>query len=158
MRRKDREVNAPEEIQRIFDTCKVCRLGLQDEGGVYVVPMNFGYCVENGRYILYFHGAKEGKKIDLIQKNMQVGIEMDCGHELVQGDIACQYSYHYCSVIGKGKAQIVEDSQEKSRALAIIMKHQTGREFDEFEKNPKLEKAVAIIRVSLEEYSCKMHV
>ena len=38
------------------------------------------------------------------------------------------------------------------------MKHQTGRTFDEFQKNPNLEKAVAIIRIDLNEYSCKKHI
>ncbi len=157
MRRKDREVTDQKEIQHIFDTCKVCRLGLQDEDGVYIVPVNYGYCMENDTYILYFHGAKEGKKIDLIQKNLRAGIELDCGHELVSGATACQYSYLYGSIIGKGRAEIVEDTQEKLKALAVIMKHQTGREFDEFETNPKLEKTVAIIKVTLEECSCKKH-
>ena len=35
---------------------------------------------------------------------------------------------------------------------------QTGRTFDEFQKNPNLEKAVAIIRIDLNEYSCKKHI
>ena len=47
--------------------------------------------------------------------------------------------------------------KEKLKALNVIMRHQTGKSFDEFQKNPKLEKAVAIIRVELNEYSCKRH-
>ena len=158
MRRKDREVTDQEEIQQIFDECKVCRIGIMDEDGPYIVPMNYGYAKEEGKVILYFHGAREGKKIDLIKKNPKVGIELDYKHELVEGRLACQYSYHFASVIGKGTASIIDNPKEKLKALNIIMRHQTGKNFDEFQKNPKLEKAVAIIRVELNEYHCKKHV
>ena len=96
--------------------------------------------------------------MDLVRKEPSVGIEMDCGHELVEGKLACQYSYHYASIIGRGKAAEVVEPEEKLKALGLIMKHQTGKEFDEFETNPKLEKAVAIIRVEVEKYSCKQYV
>lgn len=158
MRRKDREVTDQEEIQQIFDECKVCRIGIMDEDGPYIVPMNYGYAKEEGKVILYFHGAREGKKIDLIKKNPKVGIELDYKHELVEGRLACQYSYRFASVIGKGTASIIDNPKEKLKALNIIMRHQTGKNFDEFQKNPKLEKAVAIIRVELNEYHCKKHV
>ena len=158
MRRKDREITETVKKQEIIEACKVCRLGFADEGGVYIVPMNFGYCYEEERLVLYFHGAKEGRNIKLVRKEPSVGIEMDCGHELVEGRLACQYSYHYASIIGRGKAAEVVEPEEKLKALGLIMKHQTGKEFDEFETNPKLEKAVAIIRVEVEDYSCKQYV
>lgn len=157
MRRKEREVTDMEEIEQIFQECKVCRIGIMEEDGPYIVPMNYGYTKEDGKVILYFHGAREGKKMDLLKKNPKVGIELDYKHELVEGKLACQYSYHFASIIGKGTAGIIEDPEEKLKALNIIMKHQTGKDFEEFQKNPKLEKAVAIIRVELNEYSCKKH-
>ena len=139
MRRKDREVTEMEEIQQIFDECKVCRIGIMDENGPYIVPVNYGYVREEG-------------------KNANVGVEIDYRHELVEGDTACQYSYYYASIIGKGAASIIDNPREKLKALNVIMKHQTGRTFDEFQKNPNLEKAVAIIRIDLNEYSCKKHI
>ena len=38
MRRQDRAVTAPEKVRAVIDACEVCRLGLQDGRGVYVVP------------------------------------------------------------------------------------------------------------------------
>ena len=71
----------------------------------------------------------------------------------MEGDTACQYSYYYASIIGKGAASIIDNPREKLKALNVIMKHQTGRTFDEFQKNPNLEKAVAIIRIDLNDAS-----
>ena len=159
MRRTDREVKDMERIQEILEECKVCRLGMADEKGqVYIVPMNYGYRFEDNKLVIYFNGAREGKKLELIQKNPLVGIEMDCCHELEEGKLACQYSYFYASIIGNGRAEIVTEPERKLEALAAIMKHQTGRDFSEFETNPKLEKAVAVIRVEVETYTCKRHV
>lgn len=51
MRRQDRAVTAPEKVRAVIDACEVCRLGLQDGRGVYVVPVNFGHTVEGGRHV-----------------------------------------------------------------------------------------------------------
>ena len=50
MRRQDRAVTDPEKIRAVIDACEVCRLGFQDGRGVYVVPVNFGHVMEDGRH------------------------------------------------------------------------------------------------------------
>ena len=157
MRKPERQVTDMETIQRILDTCKVCRLGMQDGKDVYILPMNYGYRLEGEKLILYFHGSKEGKKMGLLEGEPRVGFEMDCGHGLMTGRLACQHSFYYASIIGTGRAQIIEDPAEKLEALSILMKHQTGKDFDEFQTNPRLEKAVSIIKVEADGYTCKKH-
>lgn len=78
--------------------------------------------------------VQEKEKDRSDQKNANVGVEIDYRHELVEGDTACQYSYYYASIIGKGAASIIDNPREKLKALNVIMKHQTGRTFDEFQK------------------------
>lgn len=157
MRRKDREVTEPEEIKKILDECKVCRLAILDGDSIYIVPLNYGYIIENGTLTLYFHGSKEGKKMELIRKSLKVGFEMDGCHGLQKGDKVCQYSYYFVSMSGSGRATIVEDSKEKLHALEILMKHQTGKKFPEFKENPELEKTVGILKVEAQTYTCKKH-
>ena len=82
MRRQDRAVTAPEKVRAVIDACEVCRLGLQDGRGVYVVPVNFGHTVEGGRHVFYFHGAAEGRKVDLVRRNGWAGFELDTGYRL----------------------------------------------------------------------------
>lgn len=60
MRRQDREIKDPEKILSIIAACPYCHLGFSDQGKPYVVPVNFGYAVEDGRTVFYFHGAREG--------------------------------------------------------------------------------------------------
>ena len=147
----------PDEIRDIIEACKVCRLGFCEEGEVYIVPVNFGYDMKGKELTLYIHCAGEGRKIDLIRKNAKVGIEMDCHHELAEGDLACQYSYYYASLIGNGHAKIVEETYKKKEALGKIMEHQTGKIFDESEMNPKLVESVTVLKIDLNTYTCKRH-
>lgn len=155
MRRKDRKVTNPEEIRKVLEECKVCRLGMTDGEKTYIVPMNMGFDYDGERLILYFHCAMEGKKLALLRENGQVGFEMDKEIALTEGNTPCQYSLRYASIIGNGQAELVGDENEKAAALAKIMKHQTGKDFDDFEKNPKLVRAVMVIKVTAQEYSCK---
>lgn len=60
MRRKDREVTDPAKIQDIMERCTCCRVGFNDDGEVYIVPLNFGYKISDDKYTLYFHAT--GKK------------------------------------------------------------------------------------------------
>ncbi len=129
MRRQDRAVTDERELRAILDSCKVCRIAMQDRDGLYIVPMNFGYTWEDGVLRLYFHSAGEGRKLEALAENPHVAFEMDSGHALVEGDTACAYAYRFQSIIGSGEAAFITDSAEKKKALSLLMQHQTGRDF-----------------------------
>ena len=46
MRRSDRMITDREEIVDVLDSCKVFRMAVHDEEGMYIVPLNFGYTYE----------------------------------------------------------------------------------------------------------------
>ena len=153
MRRKDREITKIEDILSIVDRAKVLRLGLFDDNFPYIVPLHFGYEYAEGKLIFYMHSAKEGHKLDLIRRNQNVCIELDCDTELIPGgDIPCSYSSSFASLIGRGLAEIVDDEQEKVRGLYLLMKNQTGREF---EITTQMASAVAVIKVVVCDFSAK---
>ena len=152
MRRRDREIDTREEMLQVLDTCKVLRIAMYDEDGIYILPMNFGYTYEADRLVFYLHAALEGKKLDLLKANANVGFELDCDHELIEGRVACQYGYRYASIVGKGKAEIIEDPQEKIKALTVLMKCQTGKDF---EFNERLVSIVSVIKVTAEDFGGK---
>ena len=145
MRRNDREVTDIQEIRALIDECKVIRLAMIDGDKPYVVPLNFGYTYENGAFTFYFHGAKEGKKLDVIRKNASVAFEMDCQNALQHGETACTHSYYYASVLGEGKAEILE-GDEKCKGLSALMLHMAGRN-DVFTAEMADKVAVIAIRV-----------
>lgn len=121
MRRKDREVTDFEEIIEIIRKCDVCRLGLQDEEAPYIVPLNFGMQLENEKLVFYFHGALEGKKYKLLEKNNKVSFEMDCSHRLVIEEDTNNCTMEYESVMGHGVVEFLQE-EEKKEALKVLMK------------------------------------
>ena len=127
MRRKNREIKNIEELLEIINGCKLCRIGMVDDGKPYVIPMNFGYQFEESAITIYLHSAKEGRKIQVLKSNNQICIEMDVMKELIAGEKGCDYSCHFESFIGNGHAVFLEDEASKTDALDAIMKHQTGR-------------------------------
>ena len=114
MRRKDREITGREKIKEIISSCDCCRLGFNDDGKVYIVPLNFGFIERNEKFIFYFHGAKTGRKHDIMKENNNVGFELDTNHRIYgKDDVACTYTSAFQSIIGTGKVFIVEDYDEK---------------------------------------------
>ena len=152
MTRREREITDINEIIKILDESKVLHLGLVDGDEPYVVPMNYGYTLENGKLTLWLHGAKRGRKLDVMRANPKVFFEMECGITPFEGEIACKYGITYASVMGKGIAEIVEDIETKKSALSFLMKTQTGKVF-EFED--KMADVVSVIRIDVSEFTAK---
>ena len=150
--KRERQVTDPEQILHILDTGKVLHLGLAVDNEPYVVPMNYGYTMEEGKLTLYLHSAVRGKKLDMMRANPKVFFEIDCDLKPFEGRVPCQYGLVYSSVMGRGTAAIVEDVEEKKKAMSILMKTQTGKDFT---FNAQLVSIVAVIRIDVEEYTAK---
>ena len=152
MTKRERQITDPAQIRAILDSAKVLHLGLTDGQMPYVVPMNYGYTMENGKPVFYLHSALRGKKLDMIRANPNVFFSLECGLTPFEGQVACQYGVAYSSVMGRGIARLVEDVEEKKQAMSILMKTQTGKDFT-FED--RLVSIVAVIRIDVSEYTAK---
>lgn len=148
MRREDKEITERGAIDSIIMQSQVCRLGLCGDGVAYIVPLCFGY--DGGS--LYFHGAGQGRKIDILKRNNRVCFEFEADAEVVRGDSPCSFSMRYRSVTGEGRACFVEEPAAKRQALEIIMK-QYGDEGVTFEESD-LGK-ITVFRVDIESITGK---
>ncbi len=128
MRRKDREVTDFDGIVAIMERCDVCRLALNGDGYPYILPLNFGMRVEDGQVTLYFHGATEGTKYTLMERDSRASFEMDCAHELILDDEHGSCTMAYQSVVGQGHIEPVPDG-EKEDALRLIVAHYRREDF-----------------------------
>lgn len=153
MRRKDREITDPDEIRAIVERAKVLHLGLNGEERPYVVPLHYGVEWEEGLPVFYVHGAKEGRKLALLRRDGRVFVEIDAAGELVSGGgTPCRYGAVFESVMCDAEAEILPAGGEKQRALQILMKTQTGREFA---ITPEMAEGVAVIRLRALNLSAK---
>lgn len=148
MLREDKCIKDKHEIENIINRALVCRIGLCDNGIPYVVPVNFAY----SNNILYIHSANNGRKIDIIKKNNNVSFEIDIDTELVKKEDPCKCTMKYRSVIGFGKAYIINEKEKKRKALNIMVKRYLGKNYVFSDKELD---SVTVIKIIIEKITGK---
>jgi uncharacterized protein len=148
VRRKDKEITDRAEIEAIINKAEICHIALCDGDKPYVIAVNFGFEDK----CLYFHCAREGRKLDIIKSNNNVCFMIDTDREMIISDTACDWGFKYKSIIGFGKAFIVDDLDEKKRGLDIIMTQYTDKAFEY--KNDRVA-GILIVKIEIEYMSGK---
>lgn len=153
MRRKEREVTDIEEIKQILAEGEVLHIALNDGVYPYILPVNYGFTMQDGALTIFFHGAKEGTKNQLIARDPHVSFEVDCRHQLVppKGTEACTASYGYASVIGQGIVEKAADA-EKEEYLTEILAHYGIRTM---EFHPARVANTAVYKIVVKNYTAK---
>lgn len=154
MRRSDREITDPNEIFDILRRCEICHLALGGEYP-YVLPLNFGFCHENGVLTLYFHGASEGEKLGRIGRDPRAGFAAETNVRLHMSEAPCGCTACFESVIGFGKASVVTDEEERKKGLTLLLRH-CGHEgnlgFD-----PRVLEKTTVFKLTAERFTAKRH-
>jgi len=153
MRRKEREVTDPVEIQSIIKNADVCRIALVDDGKPYMVTLNFGYAPGKPS-ALYFHCANEGRKLDIIEKYNQACFQMDTDHELITAKKACGFTMNFKSIVGTGIISKVQTKEEKVEGLNCIMNQYSDR--NNFEYEHKMLEATTILKLEIDSMTAKV--
>jgi len=139
-----------EEIDNIVRACKTCYLAMSDNDFPYVLPMNFAL---DGNTVI-MHSAQSGRMWETLKKNQNVCINWIIGENLAWQDVkvGCSYRVKSKSVLVEGKIEFVDDFDEKTRCLQLLMSQYSDGEF-KFSK-PAVEN-VGIIKVAIEKISAK---
>jgi len=151
MRRSDKEIKDIETIYRILNEADVCRVGFSKADKPYIVPMNFGF--DEG--CIYLHSSVEGKKMEILKENNNLCFEVDLKREIVKSEKPCNWGMHYMSVMGSGAAELIEERDEKIKALDIIMKKYDNEGLNSYEYSESSLKRTAIIKLILTELTGK---
>lgn len=156
MRRKDREIADLNQIRDILEKADVLHIALNNGNFPYILPVNFGfYMTENGKLTLFFHGAKEGAKHEIIQKDNRVSFEVDCLHKLLpaKGEESCTASFAYASVIGQGVIEKADESEKENLLIALLNHY--GITSNKF--SPVQLKNTLVYKITAASYTAKEH-
>lgn len=123
MRRGEKEIRDTEDLCEILQVARVCRIGMAVNSVPYIVPVSFAYADGS----LYFHSAKQGRKIDMLKRNPNVCFEVTSEDAIVSAPRACAWGASYRCVMGTGVARFLEEPAEKQRALDLVMLKYGGR-------------------------------
>jgi len=149
MRRTDREVTSFAEITDILNRADTIRLGLHGEPYPYVVPLSFAFETGEGKITLYFHGAQQGLKHELLARNPHVCVEAGIfhGYAGTPGGITTQYE----SFIGCGKAARVYGG-EAAKGLDLLLAR-CG--WESYAYDTAALEGTAVYRIALERFTGK---
>lgn len=101
MKRFDLPDMSHREMDELLNKQLICRITFHDEPYPYTLPMEYYYTGD----VMYFHFTTTGKKIDLLNRNPNVTVEVDSSDENLTD---------YRSVILKGRLVPVENADERN--------------------------------------------
>lgn len=116
MRRKEKAITDPEEMASVLREAKHVTVAMSLNDEPYLVTLSHVYD-DRGRCI-YFHCAREGKKIEILRSNNRVW-----GQGLIDGGYqqgSCDHFFKTTQFYGR--VTFVEDLEEKGYALKLMIK------------------------------------
>lgn len=152
MRRSDREITEFDEMIKIIDGCDVLRLGLSDGNFPYIVPVNFAYELIDGQLLFYFHGAKAGRKYEMLQSSPYCSFELDIPLGIKLFPERKAVTMRYKSVMGTAHAEFLQ-GEEKQRGIDLLISRypQTSH----FDYNTASLQNTAVVKLTVTEISAK---
>ena len=156
MRKSEREITDVAEKLETLLRCEYLTLALQGEGAPYALPVNFGAELAEGKLVLYFHCAVEGKKLELLRRDARVGF---CAARQLRvfnkGTAPCGYTTDYESICGKGRAEIVTDEAQRLHGLKVLLSHYTPQKFENEEFSERALPITTVVKICVDEWTGK---
>lgn len=117
MRRNLKEVTEEGKMNDLLSKAKVGYLGLNDEEGTYVVPLNFVWKDKK----IYFHGSEQGRKTDAIKTNKRVCFTVSDDRGTVANPAPANIGTDYISVMIFGRVRVIDSLNEATAALQVML-------------------------------------
>jgi len=148
--RYDRDV-----IESILDEAFICHVGFNSEHGPIVIPTGFG---RDGSDLI-IHGSAASRMLRDLSNGIDVCVTVTILDGLVLARSAFHHSMNYRSVVIFGKAELITETDKKTRALEILSEHIIrGRWADVRPPSDKELKGTTVLRLPIVEASAKIRV
>jgi uncharacterized protein len=153
VREPHRGVYDRETAYRILDEGFMCHIGFVVDSQPYVIPTSYGRSGDN----LYVHGSTASRVLRHMKEGLPVCMTVTLLDGLVLARSVFNHSMNYRSVVVLGKANLVDDPQEKLEALRVLAEHIIpGRWADARQPNERELKQTSVLRFPIEEFSAKI--
>ncbi|MFK5857631.1 MAG: pyridoxamine 5'-phosphate oxidase family protein [Bacteroidota bacterium] len=136
-------------VNLVLNNAQYCHISMAKNNEPYMVTVNYGYDDE----FIYFHSGQKGKKAEIITTNPSICFELNYGAEIITNKQSCNWGTKYRSIIGFGKAQLLETVDDKTKALIAIMRKYSGNNDHEF--NEHVLAHTNVYRISLDNVNAK---
>ncbi len=153
VREPQRAVYDRAQAYKILDEGFICHVGFAVDGQPYVIPTSYGRQADN----LYIHGSAASRMLRNLDQGVPVCVTVTLLDGLVLARSVFNHSMNYRSVVILGTAAAVEEPEEKVAALRALTEHIIPKRWDDSRQpNEKELKATSVLRLPIEEFSCKI--
>ncbi|MBN1331204.1 MAG: pyridoxamine 5'-phosphate oxidase family protein [Candidatus Heimdallarchaeota archaeon] len=111
IRRKEKAIENINEMKAIIKQAQYITIACCKNNEPYLITVTHGY--DSEKNCLYFHCAKEGKKIDILKENNVIWGQAMQDNGYAQGE--CDHLY--ATTQFRGKVTFIENFEEKKKAL-----------------------------------------
>jgi hypothetical protein len=144
-----------ETVHAILDQGFVCHVGFVVEGQPFVIPTNYARVDE----ILYLHGSSASRMLKTLSGGVSVCVTVTHVDGLVLARSAFHHSVNYRSVVALGVAHLIENTEEKLRALEAFTNHVMPGRWNDIRTPTEQElRATSVLALPLDEVSAKVRV
>jgi uncharacterized protein len=142
-----------ETINAILDEAFICHVGFVAEGQPYVIPTGYARIGSD----LYIHGSAASRMLRNLAEGVDVCVTVTLIDGLVLARSAFHHSINYRSVVILGKAELIEDPDEKNNALEAFTDHVIPGRWAEIRWPSDIElKATSVLKLRIDEASAKI--
>ena len=142
-----------ETVYGILDEGFICHVGFAVEGRPVVIPTGYARVVDK----LYIHGSQASRMLRTLAAGFDVCVTVTLVDGLVLARSAFHHSMNYRSVVVFGRANVVEDKDEKLAALFSFSEHVLRGRWDDVREPTEQElKATTVLSLPLVEASAKV--
>jgi nitroimidazol reductase NimA-like FMN-containing flavoprotein (pyridoxamine 5'-phosphate oxidase superfamily) len=142
-----------ETINRILDNDFICQIGFVFNNYPVVIPTIYGRKDDT----LYFHGASVSRMLQTLEKGVQISVNITKTNGIVLARSAFHHSLNYESVTIFGNATLVENEEDKIKALHVISDQIIPERWHEVRAPNKKELNITkVLQLKIDEASAKI--
>lgn len=134
----------------IMDKAPYITVAMTDADGMpYAVPLSL---VRVDEKTFYFHGALEGKKLDILNSNPKVWLSAVTTCKPTVGPKDGSFTLEFKSAMAQGVAEVITNNEEKVSAMRAICERFLPRHMEAFDA--AIERSLgrtAVVRITLTE-------
>lgn len=140
-------------VHAVLDAGLVASVGFVQDGAPVVVPMIFGREGET----LYLHGARKARIVRMLEQTPQACVNVTLLDGIVFARSTFNSSMNYRSATVFGAPRLVDDHNDKLRAMRVISEHTMPGRWDEVRDSHEREvRMTGVIAVDIETASAKI--
>lgn len=148
-----RGVYDKEQIFAILDEAFLCHVAFVSDGLPFLIPTTYARVEDT----LYIHGSAASRVMRIQPDRLDVCINVTIVDGFVMARSVFHHSLNYRSVVVMGRARVVAEAEEKTRALAAFTNTIAAGRWEEARQPTEQElKATGVLALPIEETSAKV--